>query len=113
MFILLDGGVPRPSLLSPNSPLLQSMFSLRTFPTRMNAPVVPDLSLFPVLIGDAFAIAVVGYAVIISLGKTLGVKHGYKVDSNQVSLQHKHSHTGASTHFRERERQVERGRERE
>ncbi|XP_062314440.1 sulfate transporter-like [Osmerus eperlanus] len=50
---------------------------------RMNAPVVPDLSLFPDLIGDAFAIAVIGYAIVISLGKTFGLKHGYKVDSNQ------------------------------
>ncbi|XP_067095221.1 solute carrier family 26 member 6-like [Osmerus mordax] len=55
-------------------------------PSGMNAPVVPDLSLFPDLIGDAFAIAVVGYAVVISLGKTFGVKHGYKVDSNQELL---------------------------
>ncbi|XP_062314417.1 solute carrier family 26 member 6-like [Osmerus eperlanus] len=55
-------------------------------PSGMNAPVVPDLTLFPDLIGDAFAIAVVGYAVVISLGKTFGVKHGYKVDSNQELL---------------------------
>ncbi|XP_067095217.1 prestin-like [Osmerus mordax] len=52
-------------------------------PSGMNAPVVPDLSLFPDLIGDALAIAVVGYAIVISLGKTFGLKHGYKVDSNQ------------------------------
>ncbi|XP_067095219.1 solute carrier family 26 member 6-like [Osmerus mordax] len=52
-------------------------------PSGMNAPEVPDLSLFPDLIGDAFAIAVVGYAIVISLGKTFGLKHGYKVDSNQ------------------------------
>ncbi|XP_046895445.1 solute carrier family 26 member 6-like [Hypomesus transpacificus] len=52
-------------------------------PSGMNAPVVPDLTLFPDLIGDAFAIAVVGYAIVISLGKTFGLKHGYKVDSNQ------------------------------
>uniref|UniRef100_A0A8C1ZF47 Si:ch211-117c9.2 n=1 Tax=Cyprinus carpio TaxID=7962 RepID=A0A8C1ZF47_CYPCA len=35
------------------------------------------------LVGDAFAVAVVGYAINISLGKTFALKHGYKVDSNQ------------------------------
>lgn len=34
--------------------------------------------------GDAFALAIVGYAISISLGKTFALKHGYKVDSNQV-----------------------------
>ena len=79
------------------SPLLPSMFSFSFFPTRMNAPVVPDLTLFPDLIGDAFAIAVVGYAIVISLGKTFGLKHGYKVDSNQVSLQQIQSNTHENT----------------
>lgn len=30
--------------------------------------------------------AIVGYAISISLGKTFALKHGYKVDSNQVNL---------------------------
>lgn len=49
-------------------------------------PRVPDYTLFPSVVGEAFAIAVVGYAINISLGKTFGLKHGYKVDSNQVIL---------------------------
>lgn len=42
------------------------------------------MSLFGEVIGDAFALAIVGYAISISLGKTFALKHGYKVDSNQV-----------------------------
>ncbi|KAM6977810.1 solute carrier family 26 member 6 [Aplochiton taeniatus] len=46
-------------------------------------PRVPNVSLFSQLIGDAFAVAIVSYAINISLGKTFALKHGYKVDSNQ------------------------------
>lgn len=53
--------------------------------SSLKAPRAPDFSLFPELIGDTFAVAIVGYAISISLGKTFGLKHGYKVDSNQVS----------------------------
>uniref|UniRef100_A0A3Q3WIC0 STAS domain-containing protein n=1 Tax=Mola mola TaxID=94237 RepID=A0A3Q3WIC0_MOLML len=52
-------------------------------PSGVKAPQVPDASLFSKTIGDAFAVAIVGYAINISLGKTFALKHGYKVDSNQ------------------------------
>ncbi|XP_041952605.1 solute carrier family 26 member 6 [Alosa sapidissima] len=52
-------------------------------PSGLVPPRVPDFSLFPSVVGEAFAIAVVGYAINISLGKTFSLKHGYKVDSNQ------------------------------
>ncbi|XP_060930493.1 solute carrier family 26 member 6 [Limanda limanda] len=52
-------------------------------PSGLQAPQVPDTSFFPEMIGDAFTVAIVGYAINISLGKTFGLKHGYKVDSNQ------------------------------
>ncbi|XP_076132944.1 solute carrier family 26 member 6 [Alosa pseudoharengus] len=52
-------------------------------PSGLVPPRVPDFSLFPSMVGEAFAIAVVGYAINISLGKTFSLKHGYKVDSNQ------------------------------
>lgn len=52
---------------------------------RLSSPKVPDVSVFGDVIGDAFALAIVGYAISISLGKTFALKHGYKVDSNQVS----------------------------
>ncbi|KAK1901820.1 Solute carrier family 26 member 6 [Dissostichus eleginoides] len=52
-------------------------------PSGLSPPSVPDASLFGEVIGDAFALAMVGYAISISLGKTFALKHGYKVDSNQ------------------------------
>ncbi|XP_035014009.2 solute carrier family 26 member 6-like [Hippoglossus stenolepis] len=52
-------------------------------PSGLKAPQVPDTSFFSEMIGDAFTVAIVGYAINISLGKTFGLKHGYKVDSNQ------------------------------
>lgn len=51
----------------------------------LSPPSVPDFSIFGEVMGDAFALAIVGYAISISLGKTFALKHGYKVDSNQVS----------------------------
>ncbi|XP_061113282.1 solute carrier family 26 member 6-like isoform X1 [Conger conger] len=52
-------------------------------PSGLNPPKTPDISIFTEVIGDAFAMAIVGYAINISLGKTFALKHGYKVDSNQ------------------------------
>ncbi|KAM6946496.1 solute carrier family 26 member 6, like 1 [Lycodopsis pacificus] len=52
-------------------------------PNGLSYPSVPDASLFGKVIGDAFALAMVGYAISISLGKTFALKHGYNVDSNQ------------------------------
>uniref|UniRef100_A0AAQ6IMP0 STAS domain-containing protein n=1 Tax=Anabas testudineus TaxID=64144 RepID=A0AAQ6IMP0_ANATE len=63
------------SFLSPKLPV--------PIPVDLSPPRVPDVSLFGEVIGDAFALAIVGYAICISLGKTFALKHGYKVDSNQ------------------------------
>ncbi|NXV68836.1 S26A6 protein, partial [Molothrus ater] len=52
-------------------------------PSGLKPPVVPNMSYFGQVAGNAFAIAVVGYAICISLGKIFALKHGYKVDSNQ------------------------------
>ncbi|NXG19409.1 S26A6 protein, partial [Grallaria varia] len=52
-------------------------------PSGLKAPVAPKVSYFGQVAGNAFAIAVVGYAICISLGKIFALKHGYKVDSNQ------------------------------
>ncbi|XP_027556750.1 solute carrier family 26 member 6 isoform X1 [Neopelma chrysocephalum] len=54
-----------------------------TIPSGLKPPVVPNFSYFGQVAGNAFAIAVVGYAICISLGKIFALKHGYKVDSNQ------------------------------
>ncbi|KAG8002621.1 Solute carrier family 26 member 6 [Nibea albiflora] len=71
---------------SPTSAGLTSRYSIDVvgeIPSGLNAPRAPDATLFSKVIGDAFAIAIVGYAINISLGKTFALKHGYKVDSNQ------------------------------
>ncbi|XP_056588193.1 solute carrier family 26 member 6 [Triplophysa dalaica] len=52
-------------------------------PNGLSSPTIPEMSLFSSIVVDAFAVAVVGYAINISLGKTFALKHGYKVDSNQ------------------------------
>ncbi|XP_038150006.1 solute carrier family 26 member 6 isoform X1 [Cyprinodon tularosa] len=55
-------------------------------PSGLQAPEVPAVSLFGHIIGDAFALAVVGYGIAISLGRIFALKYGYKVDSNQELL---------------------------
>lgn len=52
-------------------------------PSGLQGPVFPTTSLFGQVIGDAFALAVVGYGIAISLGRIFALKYGYKVDSNQ------------------------------
>ncbi|NWH67561.1 S26A6 protein, partial [Geococcyx californianus] len=52
-------------------------------PSGLKPPVAPNVDYFGQVVGNAFAIAVVGYAICISLGKIFALKHGYKVDSNQ------------------------------
>ncbi|CAL8335495.1 unnamed protein product [Merluccius merluccius] len=52
-------------------------------PSGLSPPSLPKANVFGEVIGDAFALAIVGYAISISLGKTFALKHGYKVDSNQ------------------------------
>uniref|UniRef100_A0AAY4AFA5 STAS domain-containing protein n=1 Tax=Denticeps clupeoides TaxID=299321 RepID=A0AAY4AFA5_9TELE len=52
-------------------------------PSGLTMPSIPDRKIFGDVIKDAFALAVVGYAISISLGKTFALKHGYRVDTNQ------------------------------
>lgn len=52
-------------------------------PSGLQPPVLPAASLFGQVIGDAFALSVVGYGIAISLGRIFALKYGYKVDSNQ------------------------------
>lgn len=52
-------------------------------PAGLAPPVAPSPQLFAKLVGKAFTIAVVGFAIAISLGKIFALRHGYRVDSNQ------------------------------
>ncbi|XP_023561483.1 solute carrier family 26 member 6 [Octodon degus] len=54
-----------------------------SIPTGLVPPMAPNPQLFAKLVGNAFAIAVVGFAIAISLGKIFALRHGYRVDSNQ------------------------------
>uniref|UniRef100_A0A4W5JVP5 SLC26A/SulP transporter domain-containing protein n=1 Tax=Hucho hucho TaxID=62062 RepID=A0A4W5JVP5_9TELE len=75
------------SLSFSSSPFLSTPLSSPHLPflsiLRLKPPSSPDISLWSSIVGDAFAIGIVGYAVNISLGKIFGQKHGYTVDSNQ------------------------------
>ncbi|XP_041446781.1 solute carrier family 26 member 6 isoform X2 [Xenopus laevis] len=65
---------------------LQDLFGIENvgdIPVGLKAPVLPNINYFEDIIGNAFAIAIVGYAITISLGKVFASKHGYKVDTNQ------------------------------
>lgn len=52
-------------------------------PTGLPPPQVPDVSILGSIIGDGFAIAVVGFAISVSLSKLYATRHGYKIDPNQ------------------------------
>uniref|UniRef100_A0AC11CIU8 Solute carrier family 26 member 6 n=1 Tax=Ovis aries TaxID=9940 RepID=A0AC11CIU8_SHEEP len=52
-------------------------------PAGLVPPKAPHPQLFAKLLGNAFAIAVVGFAIAISLGKIFALRHGYRVYSNQ------------------------------
>ncbi|XP_048357727.1 chloride anion exchanger [Sphaerodactylus townsendi] len=47
------------------------------------APVAPEMSVFQSCVGDAFSIAIVGFAVAFSVAKVYSIKYDYPVDANQ------------------------------
>ncbi|KAI4874538.1 hypothetical protein NFI96_029013 [Prochilodus magdalenae] len=47
-------------------------------PSGLQPPKLPAFSMLGSMIGDAFALAVVGYGIAISLGRTFALKYGYK-----------------------------------
>ncbi|NXX30356.1 S26A2 protein, partial [Nicator chloris] len=55
-------------------------------PTGFRKPTVPDISLFPSLALDAVPIAVIGFAMTVSLAEIFGKKHGYAVSANQEMI---------------------------
>ncbi|XP_072034495.1 prestin-like [Amphiura filiformis] len=61
-------------------------------PTGLPRPIVPSTKYFGDLIGNAFAIAIVNFAISISLAQTYAKKHNYEVDSNQELIAIGNSH---------------------
>ncbi|XP_053091872.1 solute carrier family 26 member 6-like [Pangasianodon hypophthalmus] len=55
-------------------------------PSGLRAPAMPEFSRMGSVVGDAFAMAVVGYAIVISLGRLFSFRFGYKIDRNQELL---------------------------
>uniref|UniRef100_A0A8C5U9G0 STAS domain-containing protein n=1 Tax=Malurus cyaneus samueli TaxID=2593467 RepID=A0A8C5U9G0_9PASS len=55
-------------------------------PTGFRRPTLPDASLFPSLAVDAVPIAVIGFAMTVSLAEIFGKKHGYAVRANQEMI---------------------------
>ncbi|XP_028315463.1 sulfate transporter [Gouania willdenowi] len=52
-------------------------------PTGFLPPQLPQWSLIPNVALDAFSIAIVGFAITVSLSEMFAKKHGYRVDANQ------------------------------
>lgn len=57
-----------------------------TIPTGFKQPAVPDLSLVSNLALDALPIAIIGFAMTVSLSEIFGKKHGYPVRANQEMI---------------------------
>lgn len=51
---------------------------------RFLPPVLPSVGLFSDMLAASFSIAVVAYAIAVSVGKVYATKHDYIIDGNQV-----------------------------
>lgn len=56
---------------------------VKTIPNGFIPPMTPDVSLFSEMIGSAFSIGIVAYAVAVSVGKVYATKHNYSINGNQ------------------------------
>ncbi|XP_062585097.1 prestin-like [Saccostrea cucullata] len=65
-------------------------------PTGLPVPTVPNFSLMPDVISDAFALAVVVFAISVSMGKILARRHGYEIESNQELIAYAITNVGSS-----------------
>uniref|UniRef100_A0A8C3UGE0 Solute carrier family 26 member 5 n=1 Tax=Catharus ustulatus TaxID=91951 RepID=A0A8C3UGE0_CATUS len=54
-----------------------------SIPQGLRAPAVPQIQLNPAMLGDAVAIAIVGFSMAVSMAKIFALKHGYTIDGNQ------------------------------
>ncbi|NWY73579.1 S26A5 protein, partial [Erithacus rubecula] len=52
-------------------------------PQGLRAPAVPEIQLSPAILGDAVAIAIVGFSMAVSMAKIFALKHGYNINGNQ------------------------------
>ncbi|GBM31172.1 Sulfate transporter [Araneus ventricosus] len=59
---------------------------IQDIPIGLPSPTPPRLDILPHLIGDSFAIAIVAYAISLSMAKLLSKKHKYAIRPNQELL---------------------------
>ncbi|XP_018104868.1 solute carrier family 26 member 9 isoform X2 [Xenopus laevis] len=55
-------------------------------PLGFPSPTLPTVGQWEEMIGTAFSLAIVSYVINLAMGRTLGSKHGFDVDSNQEML---------------------------
>ncbi|XP_053572550.1 pendrin-like [Bombina bombina] len=56
---------------------------VKSIPSGFIPPMTPDVSMFSDMIGSAFSIGIVAYAVAVSVGKVYATKHNYAINGNQ------------------------------
>ncbi|KAM8974576.1 pendrin [Pelodytes ibericus] len=56
---------------------------VKTIPSGFIPPMMPDISMFSEMIGSAFSIGIVAYAVAVSVGKVYATKYNYSINANQ------------------------------
>lgn len=56
------------------------------FCIRFPAPSVPPMTALTGLLPSAFTIAIIAFAVSVSMSKIFAKKHNYEIDSNQVQI---------------------------
>ena len=55
---------------------------------RIPSPTLPPFSVFNLVIGDAVSIAIVSFALNVSMAKLFAKKHKYEIKANQVNAKH-------------------------
>ncbi|XP_059964210.1 pendrin isoform X3 [Mesoplodon densirostris] len=56
---------------------------VKSIPSGFLPPVIPSVSLFSEMLTASFSIAVVAYAIAVSVGKVYAIKYDYTIDGNQ------------------------------
>ncbi|XP_069621154.1 pendrin-like isoform X1 [Ranitomeya imitator] len=56
---------------------------VKKIPSGFIPPMTPDVALFSEMIGSAFSIGIVAYAVAVSVGKVYATKYNYSINGNQ------------------------------
>ncbi|XP_072616066.1 pendrin isoform X2 [Vulpes vulpes] len=58
---------------------------VKSIPRGFLPPVLPPVSLFSEMLAASFSIAVVAYAIAVSVGKVYAIKYDYAIDGNQIA----------------------------